>query len=57
MIGKYNSGNNSDQKIQKEFQSKSEKIKKAFAESRTDEELVSNMGKIGFAYFDDDDEA
>lgn len=41
-------------KIRKEFQDKSKKIKKAFAESKTDEELVKNMEKIGFTYFDDE---
>lgn len=44
-----------DPKIRKEFQIKSKQVKKVFAESKTNEELVRNMEKIGFTYYDDEE--
>ena len=55
MKTKHNISNDGGSKIRKEFQNKSKKIKRAFAESKTDEELVKNMEKIGFTHFDDEE--
>jgi hypothetical protein len=54
MKSEHHHGSKTGSKIRKEFQDKSKKIKKVFAENSSDEELIRNMAKIGFTYFDDD---
>lgn len=55
MTRKHHLGNHSNPTIRKEFLEKFKKLKKGFAESSSNGELIRNMEKMGFAYFDDNE--